>query len=115
MEKYRVIFQVNEEDPFRVNLVLNNIQNLIADLGEENVEIELVAYSMGVKMFFNSSPYADMIYSLLKKEVRFAACSNTLNSLNVSPEELIKGITVVPSGIGEIVRKQKEEWIYIRP
>ena len=115
MEKYRVIFQVNEEDPFRVNLVLNNIQNLIADLGEENVEIELVAYSMGVKMFFNSSPYADMIYSLLKKEVRFASCSNTLNSLNVSPEELIKGITVVPSGIGEIVRKQKEEWIYIRP
>ena len=33
MEKYRVIFQVNEEDPFRVNLVLNNIRNLIADLG----------------------------------------------------------------------------------
>lgn len=115
MEKYKVIFQVNEEDTFRVNLVLNNIRNLIADLGEENLEIELVAYSVGVKIFFKNSPYADTVSSLLKKEIIFAACSNTLNSLNITPEEVIKGIKVVPSGIGEIVRKQKEGWIYIRP
>jgi intracellular sulfur oxidation DsrE/DsrF family protein len=46
-------------------------------LGESNVEIELVAYSIGVKMFFNSSAYAEIIYNLLEKDVTFAACSNT--------------------------------------
>lgn len=70
-------------------------------MGESNVEIELVAYSIGVKMFFNSSAYAEIIYNLLEKDVTFAACSNTLNSFNASPEELIKEIKVVYSGRGD--------------
>lgn len=115
MEKYRVVFQLNEEDPLRINLVLSNIKNLIADFGGENLEIELVGYSSGVKFFLNDSEYAQIIDNLIFNGVKFAACSNTLNAMGIRTERLVKGVEVVSSGIGELVRKQSQGWIYIRP
>lgn len=115
MEKYRVVFQLNEEDPLRINLVLSNIRNLIADLGGENLEIELVGYSNGVKIFLHSSEYAEIIDNLMFNGVKFAACSNTLNAMGIKSGRLVKGVEVVSSGIGELVRKQSQGWIYIRP
>jgi len=115
MEKYRVIFQLNEDEPLRINMVLNNIRNLIADLGGENLEIELVGYSSGVRLFLNSSEYAEIIDNLMFSGVKFVACANTINAMGIKTARLVKGVEVVSSGIGELVRKQSQGWIYIRP
>ena len=48
--KQRVIFQVSDNDPARWQLALNNAQNVQADLGKVNVEIEIVAYGPGLNM-----------------------------------------------------------------
>jgi uncharacterized protein len=45
--KQRVIFQVSDNDPGKWQLALNNAQNVQADLGKENVQIEIVAYGPG--------------------------------------------------------------------
>ncbi len=111
---YRVIFQLNEADDHRINLVLNNMNNLLADL--EEVEMELVAYSQGVVLYLKEeNPHLEREENLQGKGVHLAVCNNTLRSLNLKPEDLLEGVRVVPSGVGELVRKQKEGWIYIRP
>lgn len=111
---YRVIFQLNEADDYRINLVLNNITNLLYDLKE--AEIELVAYSQGVVLYLKEeNPHLERVQNLQGKGVHLAVCNNTLRSLNLKPEDLLEGVRVVPSGVGELVRRQKDGWIYIRP
>ncbi|MFW9831764.1 MAG: hypothetical protein ACFFD8_08315, partial [Candidatus Thorarchaeota archaeon] len=51
MVQYCVLFHLDEGSTFRLNLVLSNIRNLLADLGKENVSITLVVNGPGVKMF----------------------------------------------------------------
>jgi len=111
---YQVIFQLNEADIPRINLVLNNINNLRADL--EEVEIELVAYAQGVVLYLKEdNPQLERLQDLQKKGVQLAVCNNTMRSLDLKPEDLLDKVKVVPSGVGELVRKQKDGWIYIRP
>ena len=45
--KHRVVFQVSDNDPAKWNLALNNARNVQADLGKDEVEIEIVAYGPG--------------------------------------------------------------------
>lgn len=48
---HRVLFHLDEESTFRGKLVMDNNANLLDDLGEENVQIELVVNSAGIKLF----------------------------------------------------------------
>lgn len=111
---YRVVFHVDENK--KISLALKNIENLIADLGEDALEIELVANSEAISMMLkNSSGYIKQIRNLADRKVHFAICSNAMRQMNIVKEDLLEIADVVPSGIGELVKKQSEGWIYIRP
>ena len=49
MNKYRVVFHLDEPSKGRADQVFRNIENLMDDLGENNVGVELVANGGGVK------------------------------------------------------------------
>jgi intracellular sulfur oxidation DsrE/DsrF family protein len=116
MNRYRVLVHLDESNHARVTLVLNNIDNLIADLGQGNVDVELVANGGGVNALLSgSNEQAGHIAMLAARGVRFAACANSLHHLNLSPEALLAEVDVVPSGVGELVKKQTEGWSYLRP
>lgn len=116
MKKYKVVFHLDEVARDRVNLVLNNIENLMADLGEDHVEIELVANSKGVAAFLKDPDiFVAKIEQLSGRGVQFAACANSLQSLGILSEDLLEFVEVVPAGVGELVKKQALGWAYIRP
>ena len=48
MNKYRVVFHLDEPSKGCADQVFRNIENLLDDLGENNVEVELVANGGGV-------------------------------------------------------------------
>lgn len=52
MDKYRVVFHLDEPIRDRADRVFRNIENPLDDLGENNVEVELVANGGGVNMIF---------------------------------------------------------------
>src|SRR5205085_1721852 len=70
--KHSVILQVSDKDPVRWNLALNNARNVQADLGPENVQIEIVAYGPGLEMLKAESTVAgDRLGSaVLRPELR---------------------------------------------
>jgi len=116
MTDYRVLFHLDEPSKGRAEQVLRNIENLLADLGEENVRVELVANGGGVKAFVRGSDTDEtLINTLAQKGVRFVACAHSLEALDIDQASLLDPIEVVPAGVGELVRRQAEGWAYIRP
>lgn len=116
MNKYRVVFHLDEPGKDRADLVFRNIENLLADLGENNVEVELVANGGGVKALVKGpDSHAEQIERLAAKGVRFVACAYSLRQLEIARDTLLESVEVVSSGVGELVKKQAEGWAYIRP
>ncbi|OLN27382.1 DsrE family protein [Desulfosporosinus metallidurans] len=114
MYKNNVIFHIDEQD--KVGLVLHNISNLIVDLGEGNLNIEMVANGDAVKMFARSTNvFETTLKELAEKKVVLCACANAMRDLGIQKDELLDFVTVVSAGVGEIVKKQAVGWVYIRP
>jgi len=115
MEKYRAVFHLNEDSDSRVAMVFNNIQNLLSDLGKNQVEVELVANGTGVNALLKAnSVTGERIQQLTQEGVQFAVCANSMETLKLKDTALLDHVRVVPSGIGELVRRQAEGWAYIR-
>jgi intracellular sulfur oxidation DsrE/DsrF family protein len=116
MKKYRVIFHIDEPSKGRANQVLMNITNLLDDLGQDVVEVELLANGGGVRaMARGSESAAGQVEVLAQRGVHFVACQHSLEHLSMQREELLDLVDVVPAGVSELVTKQAEGWAYIRP
>ena len=114
-QKQRVVFQVSDNDPAKWRLALNNAQNVQADLGKNNVEIEIVAYGPGLGMLKAESKVADRLAQALDNNVGLLACENTMTNTKVSRDDMYGGIAYVKAGVTHIMKRQQEGWAYIRP
>ncbi|HVO88996.1 MAG TPA: DsrE family protein [Casimicrobiaceae bacterium] len=113
--KNRVVMQVSDAEPGKWNLTLNNARNLQADLGEGNVEIEVVAYGPGIGMLKSDSPVASRIADATEHGIKFAACENTMRGQKLTKADMLPTTGYVPAGVVEIMQKQQQGWAYLRP
>jgi intracellular sulfur oxidation DsrE/DsrF family protein len=111
----RVVIQVSDNDPSRWNLALNNARNLQSDLGADNVQIEIVAYGPGLAMLKTGSSVAPRIDESVLSGMTISACENTMANQKVTRDQILPGVSFVPAGVVEIMRKQQEGWAYLRP
>lgn len=120
---HKVVFHVDENDPARMNLVLNNVRNIkvyYQETGEE-VEIEVVAYGPGLHMLrSDTSPVKDRIVSLLEnfEGLTFSACGNTQKAMTrkeSKPVPIMPQAVMVPAGVVQLMERQEQGWTYIRP
>ncbi len=114
-EKKSVVIQVSESDPAKWNLALNNAKNLQAELGKDNVVIEIVAYGPGLDMLKFDSEVGNRLTDARKGGVTLAACGNTMKARKVAKQDLHGDVTVVPAGVVEIMNRQRAGWTYIKP
>jgi intracellular sulfur oxidation DsrE/DsrF family protein len=113
VKRYRAVFHLTENE--RANLALNNVRNLLAELGEDQVEAEVVANSEGVKALLKTGPYGDRVGELAARGVRFVLCSKSIKAMKLDEGEFLDLVEVVPTGTGELVKKQADGWSYVRP
>lgn len=113
--KNRVVFQVSDADPKKWTLALNNARNIQADLGEGNVELEIVAYGPGIGMLKSGSEVASRVEEALSSGVKVVACGNTMTTLHLTKDDMILGIDYAKAGVVELMRLQQAGWAYIRP
>ena len=122
---HRIVFQVDQNDPAVMNLVLNNVDNVMEyyhDKGEQ-VQIEVVAYGPGLHMLrADTSPVKDRLKRLKQdsfpSNVAFSACGNTMAGMEKKeghPIALVPEASVVPAGVVRITELQEAGWSYIRP
>ena len=120
---HKVAIHVDENDPARMNMALNNVANVkkyYESIGEE-VEIELVAYGPGLHMLrSDTSPVKDRIalMSLEIDNLTFSACGNTHSAMTKKAGkeiELIDEAVMVQSGVVQLIGLQEQGYSYIRP
>ncbi|MEG2005596.1 MAG: DsrE family protein [Bilophila sp.] len=97
-------------------LALGNINNYLAALPEETYTVTLLANG-GAAPFLarKDNPQTETIQTLASKGVSFRVCANALKKAGLTPADILDGITVVPAGVVEIVRLQREGYAYIKP
>ena len=111
----QIVFSLNEKDEVRVNAVLNNIANVQRAYGIDNVKLAVVAYGPGIWSLLQDSPVRARIESLMKYEVEFVACGNTLDGIHKTDDDLIGGVSRVPAGLVEIVERRLSGWVDLKP
>lgn len=95
---------------------LNNVANSLDELGEKNMEVEVVAHGPGINLLSKEkSPAAlqERIAALQERGVVFAACANSMAKNGYTMKDMVDGAVQVPSGAAEIIRKQQQGWLYM--
>jgi len=63
------------------------------------------------KPLISTKPKAE----LAAKGVVFAACANAMRAHNLTKNDMLEVAVIVPSAVGELIKKQAHGWAYIRP
>lgn len=112
--EHKIIMQVTNGDSTTQLAVVGQIKNTLEAL--PNAQIEVVCHSQGLPLILaEKSLVAADIKDLLQRNVAFVACENTMQKQKVQKEDLLPGITTVPSGMAEIILKQEAGWVYVKP
>ena len=111
----KVVIQVSDDDPQKWNLALNNARNIQEDLGKDKVQIEIVAYGPGIKMLEFDSEVGDLLATAADNGVLIAACGNTMKAQKLTPADMHPSANIVPAGVVEIIKREREGYAYIRP
>lgn len=110
-----LIVDFEHDDSNSQQNLFTHLNNLIKDLGEEPLTIEVVAYGPAIEMLTTeSSKHSNDIKELQKKGILFRGCHNAMKKHHITKAELLDDITVVPSGVGHIVKTQLKGAIYVK-
>ncbi len=112
--KEKAIFSVSDNDAQKWNLTLGNINNALDGIGQDGAEIELVVYGPAIAMLKKDSPVADKLAAALARGVRIAACQNSMRGFHLEAADLAPGMTPVPSGVVELIRREHDGYAYVR-
>ncbi len=120
---HRVVIHVDDNDPKRMNMALNNAANVDAyyKAKAEEVKIEIVTYGPGLMMLHaTKSPVKKRITSFGQNfdNISFRACGNTHRKMSKKAGKkvaLLPQAKMVASGVVHMMQRQEEGWSYIRP
>lgn len=113
--KERLVIQVSDADTGKWNLALNNAKNVQQAFGADKVDIEIVTYGPGIGMLKMDSVIANRIDESKKAGIEIVACQNTMKNMKLTNDDMLPNTSYVPSGVVELIKKQKEGYAYIRP
>ena len=122
---HRIAFQIDQNDPALMNLLLNNVSNILEYYHHkgEQAEVEVVAYGPGLNMLRDDkSPVKDRLKSIqsgsFPSKVAYSACGNTMKGMEKKeghPIAIVPEAKVVVAGVVRLTELQEAGWTYIRP
>jgi intracellular sulfur oxidation DsrE/DsrF family protein len=111
----QAVFHHSNDDPELHERVVGNIANLLDDTSITLDSIVLVANSGGLALLTADSAQREQIETLQNRGVRFKQCRNTIEGTPITQADLIDGVELISSGVGELTRLQNEGYAYIKP
>ena len=115
--------QVSDNDPGKMNAVLNvaaDVSKYYSENGDE-VEIQIVAFNAGLTMLrADKSPVVERLKSFKQgmPNVSFIACENTLDSLTRAEGKetpLVDNAKRITAGVVTLVELGEKGWTIVRP
>ncbi|MFM8609092.1 MAG: hypothetical protein ACKOCJ_01325 [Burkholderiaceae bacterium] len=112
---HKLVMQVSDADPAKWNLALNNARNVQADLGRDQVAIEIVAYGPGLGMLRMDSVVGNRVAEALASGITVVACENTMTNQKITRADMLPNIGYALSGVVQLMKRQREGYAYVRP
>ena len=100
----KFVLQISDMDPSKQTLVLNVAGNILKAYGQDQADVEIVAFGPGLRLLFQENSNSGRIDGLVSSGVRFFACENTINNMSRILGEPLKVNAHASSGKGGIVR-----------
>ena len=110
----KTVLHISDDDTRKVSELLGNIRNLREDSSVDNEATVVLMNGDAVNTALGDSEAAEFFREELENMVSFRVCSNSLKGRDIEPEDLLQGIEVVESGVGELTKLQSEGFSYIR-
>lgn len=115
---HKVVLQISDTEPFKQELVLNVVSNLMKYYGAGEVDLEVVAFGPGVRLMMEGNSHQARMQSMMAAGVRFSACKNTLanftKKLGYEPQ-IMNGVTKVPAGAARILQLNAAGYQILKP
>ncbi|NJP41731.1 hypothetical protein HCH52_11860 [Oscillospiraceae bacterium HV4-5-C5C] len=135
--KIKVLFHI--DDMKQWDLLLHNVSNLLRaycpagpaetqaapatdrlslpEPEQAELQIEVLANAAAVEGYLLDAVEADgsLMTELARQQVCFVACAHALSGLKIAQRQLRPFVTVVPSGVRELVERQSKGYAYIKP
>ena len=111
------VFDVNYDDPQKLNTLYNFVKNTKR---ETRGEVVVVTHGPELRAFAkeNYEKYqgiVDKMAELAQDGVQFKMCNNAMKAAGFSAEDMHGFITVVPAGFPELVYWQSKGYQYVNP
>jgi intracellular sulfur oxidation DsrE/DsrF family protein len=114
VKQHRIVMQLTSADEKAHKSLTKQLNNLKDGWGD-TVTIEVVCHGPGIDFLTtDKTKFADEIYKLKTRGIVFVVCENSLKEREVPKEAILPEMQYVKMGIGEIVIKQEQGWIYIK-
>jgi len=115
LDDNKTVFHLIDGGSDEQDLALTLAENLAKDDTIEMDDIAVLAQAEGIGPVTADEEYSDRVASLVDDGVSMKACSNTLDMFDLAEADLVDGVEVVSSGVGELTRLQNDGYAYIRP
>ena len=122
-EKHKLALKISDNDPDKMNAVLNvaaNVSKFYSDKGEE-IDIQIVAFNAGLHMLRDdTSPVKPRLKSFKEgmPNVSFMACENTLEAMTRKEGKepaLVDNVQRVKAGVVTLIELGEKGWTIVRP
>lgn len=111
-----LVLHVDSDAPQTLALAFSNAANYRAALPDEDFRMVLVANGPAVRRFTREDrELAEQGETLAAQGLEIRLCNNALNKFGIDRETLWSCASVVPAGVVELVRLQREGFAYIKP
>lgn len=118
-EPVKVIYHINQGNEQATDGLRNAGNHLAAD---PSAKIVFVTHAAGIRFLLDGAKdkygnsYDALVQDLMGKGVEFRLCNFTLLRGNIDRNKVIQGVKIVPSGVAEVSRLQRQEgYAYLKP
>ena len=132
MEKQKVVYHINYDDPKHQAAALRNIQNHINAVGADNLDLKVVMHGKGLALLLypdakdktkmqvaNADDKMQAKVAGLKDQgIEFQVCANTLKGKKIDADDDLYDVSkadIIPSGVAQLAILQAQGYAYLRP
>lgn len=110
----KIVFDVTSDNTKVHGTAMRHVKAMAAAYPDSKFEVVIYSGAIDMVIKGKSSVEADMEALANNKNVSFVVCEGSMARDHITHEQLINGVTSVPDGILEIIKRQAEGWGYIK-
>lgn len=107
-----IILHVSGSEEAQLHAGITSARNVRAQLPD--IIMEIVVQGPAVAFLRADSELRDELATLGDGAIVVLACGNSLRSIGIEPDGLLRGVSVVPAAVVHLATRQLEGWAYIR-